>query len=251
MKKCKKCNEEKDLTDFNILKISKDGLRNQCKQCDKKYRDENKGKMKEYLKKYYENNKDDLTNKNKERYESKKVEYNENRRYRYNENPEIRETISKRGKEYRTDNKNKVTLSKKKYYEENKEYIKEWKKNYYNLIKESTDYKERRNKNMKEWSKKNPHIVAWRNTLRRVLYYFNIKKCNKTIDILGYSADDFRKNIESKFLEGMKWDNWGEWHIDHIIPVSRFDKETPPSIVNSLSNLQPLWANDNYIKSDN
>jgi hypothetical protein len=49
----------------------------------------------------------------------------------------------------------------------------------------------------------------------------------------------------------MSWDNWGEWHIDHIIPVSKFEKETPPSIVNSLSNLQPLWAIDNYKKSNN
>jgi len=39
----------------------------------------------------------------------------------------------------------------------------------------------------------------------------------------------------------MSWDNHGEWHIDHIKPVSKFDKETPMSIVNALSNLQPLW----------
>jgi hypothetical protein len=40
----------------------------------------------------------------------------------------------------------------------------------------------------------------------------------------------------------MTWDNYGEWHIDHIKPVSSFDKDTPQSIVNALSNLQPLWA---------
>ena len=49
----------------------------------------------------------------------------------------------------------------------------------------------------------------------------------------------------------MSWENWGEWHIDRIIPVSKFDEETPPSIVNALTNLQPLWAADNLKKRDN
>ena len=69
--------------------------------------------------------------------------------------------------------------------------------------------------------------------------------------MLGYSAEEFRENIQSKFTEGMSWENWGEWHIDHIMPVSKFDKETSASIVNALSNLQPLWAEENFKKSNN
>lgn len=42
----------------------------------------------------------------------------------------------------------------------------------------------------------------------------------------------------------------GEWHIDHIQPVSKFDKNTDVSVVNSLKNLQPLWAQENLSKSD-
>jgi hypothetical protein len=248
MKKCKKCGIEKELINFNILKIAKDGLRTQCKQCEKEYRDNKKDKTKKYLSEYYKNNKKEISNKNKERYNSNKERYNENRRRKYNDDDNIRKEISKKGKEYRLENKDKVNESKKKYYENNKEYIREWKKNYYNLIKDLPEYKEKRNKNMSEWSSKNKHIVAWRNSLKRVIYYLNIEKCNKTIDILGYSADEFRIDIESKFLDGMTWDNWGEWHIDHIIPVSKFDKDTHPSVVNSLSNLQPLWAKDNFIK---
>ena len=48
----------------------------------------------------------------------------------------------------------------------------------------------------------------------------------------------------------MSWDNHGKWHIDHIKPVSKFDKNTLPSIVNALSNLQPLWAIDNIQKGN-
>ena len=40
----------------------------------------------------------------------------------------------------------------------------------------------------------------------------------------------------------MSWDNHGEWHVDHIKDVSTFDPDTPPSVVNALINLRPLWA---------
>jgi hypothetical protein len=48
----------------------------------------------------------------------------------------------------------------------------------------------------------------------------------------------------------MCWENYGEWHIDHIRPISSFDKNDDPKIINALSNLQPLWALENYIKSN-
>ena len=38
----------------------------------------------------------------------------------------------------------------------------------------------------------------------------------------------------------MSWDNYGTWHIDHIIHLTLFKKETPCHIVNSLRNLRPL-----------
>ncbi len=50
----------------------------------------------------------------------------------------------------------------------------------------------------------------------------------------------------------MSWDNYGEWHIDHIVPLSSFDL-TDKSQVNKVchyTNLQPLWAIDNLRKGD-
>jgi hypothetical protein len=55
-------------------------------------------------------------------------------------------------------------------------------------------------------------------------------------------------------LEGlMSWDNYGEWHIDHIIPVSSFkiDPNNWPATIKTIwaiENLQPLWAIDNIKK---
>ena len=44
------------------------------------------------------------------------------------------------------------------------------------------------------------------------------------------------------------WENYGEWHIDHIIPLCNYNKETCTTVINALSNLQPLWATENLKK---
>lgn len=56
--------------------------------------------------------------------------------------------------------------------------------------------------------------------------------------------------MESLFEDGMSWDNHGEWHIDHIKPVSLFNPKEKASVVNSLKNLQPLWAHENLSKGN-
>jgi hypothetical protein len=91
-----------------------------------------------------------------------------------------------------------------------------------------------------------------RSSLERVVRKARLKKNGRSFDVVGYTPDDLVKRMESLFLEGMSWSNHGEWHIDHIKPVSAFLKEgiTDPSIINALSNLQPLWAADNLQKSN-
>ena len=70
--------------------------------------------------------------------------------------------------------------------------------------------------------------------------------------ILGYTIKDLQNHLESKFLPGMTWDNYGDWHIDHIRPTSSFliknvyDDDFKQCW--ALNNLQPLWAKDNIRK---
>jgi hypothetical protein len=72
--------------------------------------------------------------------------------------------------------------------------------------------------------------------------------------LVGYTLKDLIKHLERRFKIGMTWENYGKWHIDHVIPQSAFHYTTPDDIdfkrCWSLSNLQPLWANENVAKSD-
>ena len=91
--------------------------------------------------------------------------------------------------------------------------------------------------------------------LRRVLKITNATKHSRTFEALGYTADELREHIASQFVEGMSWENYAydTWHIDHIKPIKAFMDEgiKDPAIINALSNLQPLWAEDNMQKGAN
>ena len=79
------------------------------------------------------------------------------------------------------------------------------------------------------------------------------EKCQSTATLLGCSFVDFTQHIESLWLPGMNWENYGlyGWHIDHIIPCIQFDLSQPSEqkLCFHYSNMQPLWAKDNLEKS--
>lgn len=76
------------------------------------------------------------------------------------------------------------------------------------------------------------------------------REIGKTVDQLGYKTEQFRAHIEGQFQPGMTWANHGQWHVDHVIPLSRFDLTDSEQRrrANALENLQPLWAKDNMKK---
>lgn len=94
--------------------------------------------------------------------------------------------------------------------------------------------------------------IACRNMLKRVLARASTTKNKTTYSAIGYSAHDLIEEMKAKFTDGMSWSNYGKWHIYHIKPVSAFIKEgvTDQAVINALSNLQPLWAEDNFKKRD-
>lgn len=77
-------------------------------------------------------------------------------------------------------------------------------------------------------------------------------KSEQVMDLIGCTIPEMRQHLESKFTEGMSWDNYGQWHMDHIIAVSHFDLADIAQRKQCFhyTNTQPLWGKDNEKKSN-
>lgn len=155
---------------------------------------------------------------------------------------ELLREARERGKAYRESGREKEV--KDKWREENKEKVREYKRRYHH----SKKAKERRRQPDNVLRESVSNLVRY--ALRQVA---DGKKTKSTFDALPYSPQDLKEHLESLFEEGMSWENYGEWHIDHIIPqsalpYSSLDDENFQKCW-ALDNLQPLWASDNISKS--
>ena len=98
----------------------------------------------------------------------------------------------------------------------------------------------------KKKRKTDPVFRIKKNIRDRIRKYMNGKSLSqRTFDIIGLSRTEFIQYIESQFTEGMSWDNYGEWHIDHIIPLNYAKTEDKVLELNYYKNLRPLWAEEN------
>ena len=162
-----------------------------------------------------------------------------------------KDRISKQSKTYREANKESVSLYHKSYYKSNKEY----------LIKQSKCYyKNNKDKCIKQIGKYNknrklidPLFKMKCNLRTRTWISFRnkgYKKSSKTQEMLGVDWEVCKAHIEKQFTEGMNWDNYGKWHIDHIIPLALAKNKEELMKLCHYKNLQPLWAEDNIKKSN-
>jgi hypothetical protein len=112
--------------------------------------------------------------------------------------------------------------------------------------------------NVKKWQKKqlkNSHYYLSKTLRSRIIIALKnggIRKTSRTHELLGTDINTVWKHLESKFKPGMTRNNHGEWHIDHIIPCASFDLSDPKQQIKCFhyTNLQPLWAKENLVKSD-
>ena len=74
----------------------------------------------------------------------------------------------------------------------------------------------------------------------------------RTMKLIGCDIPHLIKHLESNFKDGMTWDNYGKWHVDHIQPCISFDLEdiNQQKKCFHYTNLQPLWAKENWLKGD-
>jgi hypothetical protein len=152
-------------------------------------------------------------------------------------------------KTYYVENREERLAYKKSYYEENREEV---------LAKKKVYCEENREKINAWWSNKratDPTFRWVRRTRCRLHQILLGKGSNQpALDLLGCTGQEYRDHLESKWTEGMNWDNYGKgegkWQVDHIIPVSSFDQSDPEQrkICWNFSNTQPLWIEDNMAK---
>lgn len=150
------------------------------------------------------------------------------------------------------------------YFKNNRQKAREQVKNHYH------DNIEEKRKWYREWYKKNQkkiqagQTILRRNKRRNNLQYRlacnlrnrlnkalkNLTKSESTKKLLGCTMEELKTHLQNQFSIGMSWDNYGQWHIDHIRPCSSFDLSDTEQVNQCFhySNLQPLWAKDNWSK---
>jgi len=170
-----------------------------------------------------------------------------------------KQCLSEYNKRYYQKNQERLKERTAKYRETNPEYMQKWElKNQKYRKKYRTEYI-KNNKiainTHERQRRKTDHAYRVKKNLRRrvneVITRPN-KKCDSTLKLLGCSLEKFLIYMENQFVKGMNWDNYGKWHIDHIIPCASFDLNDPEQQKKCFhyTNLQPLWAEDNMKKGD-
>lgn len=185
--------------------------------------------------------------------------------------------IKARSREYARNNKEKVLANKRDYYNKNRDEILTEKREYYNQNKEicnkkSKEYRVKNKESLNEYNreyakthreeinkyvklKKSEDIcyklsMILRKRTRNFIKSKGIKKSLRFEQYIGCSLNELKLYLESLFQPGMSWENYGYsgWHIDHKIPLKSSKTENELYKLCHYTNLQPLWALDNFKK---
>lgn len=161
----------------------------------------------------------------------------------YQNNKEERDD---RNKQWRKNNKEQSKKIYKKSYEKNKDSILEKQKE---IRKNNPAYYANYARNREN---RDIHFKVARRLRNRIYSLMKGNKSRHTLELLGCSLEELKLHLESQFTEGMTWDNYGEWHIDHKKPCAAFDLalEEEQRKCFHYTNLQPLWKLDNLRKGD-
>lgn len=179
----------------------------------------------EWQKAYYLKNRDSITSRRENYYARNPEKLKEAR-----EKAKIKRRKSPTDAIYRLNNKEKISRYSKTYRVKNKDKL----NTYHKLWRNSTP------------ERRLSHLIRTR-TLK-LLKRKNFKNSSRFGDYIGCTVEELARHIESKFTEGMHWNNQGEWHIDHIIPLSSARTEEEVYKLNHYTNLQPLWGLENLQK---
>lgn len=220
MKRCTICQDTKPYSEFHRQASRTDGYANWCKPCKKiKKRDD-------YLK-------------NRTSILASMAEYRR-------ANPEKVSDIKKNSRLKKID---QYKARARESYLKNRGRVLEYQANYRKenwpeVLKRNTQYVRRRLRQdplfRMTYAVRNRTFVAFRNK--------GFGKNTKTCEMIGCDWPELMAHMQSQFAEGMTMENYGDWHVDHIIPLASAKSEEELIALCHFTNLQPLWAADNIRK---
>ena len=218
------------------------GYQERVAEQGKRYREENAAKIREQRKAYYLQKKQDDPDFLKKEWQKAKPRYQ-----RYVE--ENRDRITARRSAYREANKEVIAEKSRAYYRANTELVKDRQKAYKQKNREAL--KVTRNDYLKRKYHSDPQFrlkALLRSRITKALK--NGQKSGSAVKDLGCTLWEFKEHIERQFTDGMTWENYGDWHLDHIVPLTSFDLTDRPQFLSAChyTNYQPLWADDNVKK---
>lgn len=179
------------------------------------------------------------------------TEFHKDAKNRDGHESKCKQCHSEYGKKYYQDNYNEINILAGEYREKNRE--KERKR----ISKWHKDNPEYRRKYDAEKRKTDPAFRINNNMSRGIHYALKGEKNGMHWEtFVDYNLKELMIHLESKFTEGMNWDNYGKggWVIDHIIAKSKFNITSAECQEFrdcwALNNLQPLWGIRNAEKGD-
>ena len=190
------------------------------------------------------------------------TEFPKSSRYKSGYNAQCKCCLNSTAKAWRDSNSETFKETRKKNYWKNVDKMREEKRRYVERSKPlkiayDVEYRKRNKEHIKQLKKnwqlkmKNDPIFKIKVNLRRRVHHalMGRNKSDNTFNLIGCSPEEFKSHIESLWLEGMSWDNYGTsgWHIDHIKECHTFDLSDPEQQRECFhySNQRPLWAKDN------
>ncbi len=217
-KVCVRCGETKPLSEFHRSSDKRDGRTSLCKPCacanTRAYNAAHKAEAEAYR-------------------QANREHMREVDRKWYAAHPEHRERKKTYSKQWREANQEKATVTQRVWRQAHRE----WRRQYEN----------NRNKDPR-WRIANAIGGRMREAIA------DRKAGRHWENLVGYTLCDLMAHLESHFLPGMTWQNYGAfgWHIDHVRPITAFQFEKPEDRgfkdCWALENLQPLWWYENMAK---
>lgn len=169
---------------------------------------------------------------------------------------EQKKANSERASKWYHANKERVSLRAKAHYYANRDRILARHKKYKKENRAKITARDRETKLVYQRKQFKTNILFrlsmnLRNRLNRAIE--RDSKQGSAVRDLGCTIPELKVHLEGLFQDGMTWDNYGEWHIDHVRPLATFDLTNRDEHLKACHymNLQPLWKRDNLAKGKN